>query len=111
MAMTHLQYALSKLAEANTKAAEAALICQQFGMNHIIPNDHMRRTAGELLHICLRHVASATHFVEAQTPVFELVPNTQSALNGMDKMRIQMGYAIEAGTVENFEDEEEEDEE
>ena len=110
MAMTHLQYALSKLAEANTKAAEASLICQQFGMNHIIPNDPMRRTSGELLHFCLRRVASATHFVEDKAgPAFELVTNTQSALNGMDKMRIEMGYAIESGNVEPYTDEDEDE--
>lgn len=108
MSMTHLQYALSKLAEANTKAAEAALICQRLGMNYVIPNDPVRRTAGELLNICLRKVASATHFVEDKScSIFALVPDTKRAPDGMDQMRIEMGYAIEAGTVEPYTDEEE----
>ena len=110
MAMTQLQYALSKLAEANTKAAEAALICQRLGMNYVIPNDPMRRTAGELLNICLRKVASASHFVEDKScSIFELVPDTKRALDGVDQIRIEMGHAIEAGTVEPF-DLEDEDE-
>lgn len=110
MAMTHLQYALSKLAEANAEASAAALVCQQFGLDYVIPNDPMHRTAGDMLYACLRRVTSATHFVEDKAgPNFELVPNTQSALNGMDKMRLEMGYAIEAGTVEPFELEDEDE--
>ncbi|QZE59641.1 hypothetical protein pEaSNUABM39_00061 [Erwinia phage pEa_SNUABM_39] len=110
MAMTQLQYALGQLAKASSEASQAALTCQQFGFDHVYPNDPLAMTARDRLKDSLRGVDAATRFVEREAGAgFEFVSSTLRSLNGMDQLRSQMGYAIEAGQVEGY-DEEDEDE-
>ncbi|UAW96552.1 hypothetical protein pEaSNUABM22_00064 [Erwinia phage pEa_SNUABM_22] len=111
MALNHLQYALGLLAKASAQVSQAALDCQQHGFDHVDPKSLVALTAREHLISGLDDVAAAVLFVEREAgPHFEFVPDTRRALNKMDQLRSQLGFAIESGHAEGYEDEEDEEE-
>lgn len=111
MAMTVVQYALTKLSEELTEAAQECAKIAQFGFDSFNPTDVTCTSNLERLLNELHDVEGAKAFLqEVSYGKFEFVPNTLRALNKMDKIRRHLDISISMGHVES-EDEISEDEE
>lgn len=111
MAMTHVQYALNKLAEELNEAAQECAKIAQFGFDSYNPTDVKEITNLTRLLNELHDVEGAKTFLqEVSRGEFEFVPNTLRALNKMDKIKRHLAISIEMGHVEGYEDEEDEEE-
>lgn len=111
MAMTHVQYALNKLAEELNEAAQECAKIAQFGFDSYNPTDASKTTNLVRLLNELHDVEGAKAFLsDVSRGEFEFVPDTVRSLNKMDKIKRHLAFSIQMGYVEPFEDEEDEDE-
>lgn len=110
MAMTHVHYALNKLAEELTEAAQECAKIAQFGFDSYNPTDESKTTNLVRLLNELHDVEGAKAFLtEVSRGEFEFVPNTIRALNKTDKIKRHLAISISMGHVESFGDEEEDE--
>lgn len=96
MAMTHLQYLLTKLAEECQEAGIRALKCQQFGLEEIQPGQHL--TNKERLFGELNDIKGVLELLYANGVDYDV--DGIAVIEKMDKIDKYRDYSVSLGLVE-----------
>lgn len=96
MAMTHLQYLLTKLAEECQEAGVRALKCQQFGMKEVQPGQFL--TNEERLFGELNDIKGVLELLYANGVEYDV--NGLAVIEKMNKIDKFRDYSVRLGMVE-----------
>ena len=96
MAMTHLQYLLTKLAEECQEAGIRALKCQQFGLDEIQPGQEL--TNKERLFWELNDIKGVLELLYANGVDYDV--NPMAVIEKMNKIDHFRDYSVRLGMVE-----------